>query len=74
MLNKARRDALFVAIAVCVFLIGTATGNALAMLVISVAALVVLTVYDRKRSMTWAVLAALAAVTAALVSVILTIW
>jgi hypothetical protein len=75
MSNESRRDDLFGAIAVCVLLIGTATGNGLAMAVISAAALVVMTVYGRKRLMSGALLAALvAAVTAVLVSIVLTIW
>lgn len=74
MSNESRRDDLFGAIAVCALLIGTATGNALAMVVISVAALVVMMVHGRKRLTSGALLAALvAAVTAAVLSIILTI-
>ena len=74
MSNESRKDDLFGAIAVCVLLIGTATGSALAMLVMSVVALVAMTLYGRKRLMSGALLVALvAAVTAALVSIIATI-
>ena len=75
MSSESRRDDLFGAIAVCVLLIGTATGNALVMLGMSVAALVVMAVFGRKRLTSGALLAVLvAAVTAALVSIVLTIW
>jgi hypothetical protein len=71
MSNESRRDDLFGAIAVCTLLIGTATGNALAMLVISAAALVAMAVFGRKRLTSGALVAA---VTAAVLSVVSTIW
>jgi hypothetical protein len=72
---ESRRDDLFGAIAVCVLLIGTATGNALAMALISAAALVVMAVFGRKRLMSGALLVALvAALTAVVVAIILTVW
>ena len=75
MSNESRRDDLFGAIAVCALLIGTATGNGLAMMVISAAVLVVMQVFGRKRLMSGALLVALvAAVTAVLIAVVLTVW
>jgi hypothetical protein len=75
MSNESRRDDLFGAVAVCTLVIGTATGNALAMLVISAAALVAMAVFGRERLTSGALLAALvAAVTAAVLSVVSTIW
>ena len=75
MSSESRRDDLFGAIAVCVLLIGTATSNALAMVGISVVALVLMTVIGRKRLMSGALLVALvAAFIAAVIGIVLTIW
>jgi O-antigen ligase len=74
MLTESRRDDLFGAIAVIVLLIGTATGNAYALLGMSVAALMLMVVFGRKRLGRGALLAALvAAVTAAVIAIVLTI-
>ena len=75
MSSESRRDDLFGAIAVCVLLIGAATGNALAMVGMSVVALVLMTVFGRKRLMSGALLVALvAAFMAAVIGIVLTIW
>jgi hypothetical protein len=72
MSNESRRDDLCNAIAVLTFLIGAATSSAVAMLVISAAALAGMQVFGRRRLMSWPLLAALvAAVTGVAV---LTIW
>ncbi len=64
--TDSRKDDLLGAMAVIVLLIGTATGNAYAMLGMSVAALVLMAVFCRRRDGSGALLVALvAAVTAA---------
>ena len=69
-----RRDDLLGAIAVIILLIGTATGNAYAILGMSVAALIVLIVFYRQRIGSGAILVALvAAVVAAVIGITLTL-
>jgi len=70
--RESRTDDLFGAIAVIVFLLGTATGNAYALLGMSVVGLVLMVVFGRKRLGRGALLAALvAAVTAAVIAIVL---
>ena len=70
----SRRDDWLGAIAVIVLLIGTATGNAYAMLGMSAAALVLMTVFCRQRIGSGAILVALvAAVTAAAIGIVMAI-
>jgi hypothetical protein len=73
--TESRVDSVFGAIAVSVLLIGTATGNAYAMLGMSVAALVGMMVFARRRLVKGGLFPALvAAVIAALVAIALTTW
>lgn len=73
MSTESRKDDLFGAMLVIVLLIGTATGNALVLLGMSVAVLIVMVVFGRKRLARGALLAALvAALTAAVIAVVLT--
>jgi hypothetical protein len=70
--SDARRDDLLGAIAVIVLLIGTATGNAYAMLGMSVVALVLIAIFYGRRIGSGAILvAAVAAVTAAVIGVVM---
>ena len=70
--SDARRDDLLGAIAVIVLLIGTATGNAYAMLGMSVVALVLIAMFYGRRIGSGAILvAAVAAVTAAVIGVVM---
>ena len=72
--TESRKNDLFGAIAVIVLLVGTATGNAYALLGLSVAALVLMVVFGRKQLGRGALLAGLvAAVTAAVIAIVLTI-
>jgi hypothetical protein len=72
MLTASRRDTLLGAIAVIVLLIGTATGNAYAMLGLSVAALFLMAVFYRQQIGRGALLVALvAAVTAAVMGIVM---
>jgi len=74
MSNESRRDDLFGAIAVCVLLIGTATGNALVMVAMSLAALLLMVMFGRKRLGRGPLLAALvAAITVAVIAIVLSI-
>jgi hypothetical protein len=67
-----RRDDLFGVIGVSVLLIGTATGNAYAMLILSVATLVLMAVFGRKRLSPGVLLVALvAAFTAAVIAIVI---
>ena len=71
--TESRKDDLLGAMFVIVLLIGTATGNALALLGMSVAALILMGVFGRKRLVHGALLVALvAALTAAVIAVVLT--
>ena len=71
--TESRKDDLLGAMFVIVLLIGTATGNALALLGMSVAALILMGVFGRKRLVHWALLVALvAALTAAVIAGVLT--
>ena len=75
MSTESRRDDIFGAIAVIVLLIGTATGNAYALLGLSVTALGLMVVFGRKRFGGGGLLAAfVAAVTAAVIAIVLRIW
>ena len=68
----SRKDDLLGAIAVIVLLIGTATGNAYAMLGMSVAALVLIALFCRRRIGSGALLVALvAALTAAAIGIVM---
>lgn len=68
MATGSRRDDVIGAIGVIILLIGTATGNAFAMLVMSVTALILLTVIYRRQIGSGALLVAfVAAVTAAVI-------
>lgn len=70
--TDSHKDDLFGAMLVIVLLIGTAMGNALALLGMSVAGLILMVVFGRKRLAHGALLAALvAALTAALIAVVL---
>ena len=70
--TESRRDDLFSAITVIVLLLGTATGNAYALLGMSVVGIVLMVVFGRKRLGRGALLAALvAAVTAAVIATVL---
>ena len=74
MLTDSRREDLFGAISVLVLLIGTATGNAMILLAMSLAALLLMVMFGRKRLGRGALLAALvAAVTAAVIAIVLSI-
>jgi len=74
MLTDSRRDDLFGAICVLVLLIGTSTGNALVMVAMSLATLILMAVFGRRRLMSGALLAALvAALTAAVIAIVLSI-
>jgi hypothetical protein len=74
MSNESRLDDYFGVIAVIVLLIGAATGNAFVLLGMSVAALVLMMVFARKRLGRGALLTALvAAVTGAVIAIILTL-
>jgi hypothetical protein len=69
-----RRDDLIGVIAVIVLLIGTATGNAYAMLGMSVAAIVLMMVFCRQRIGSGALLVAIvAAVTAAAIGIFMAV-
>lgn len=69
-----RRDDLLGAIAVIVLLIGTATGNAYALLAMSVTAFILLTAFYRRRVWGGPILVALvAAVAAAVIGVVTTV-
>jgi hypothetical protein len=61
MLTDSRRDDIFGAICVLVLLIGTATGNTLVMVTMSLATLFLMAVFGRRRLMSGALLAALVA-------------
>lgn len=63
----SRRDDIVGAIAVIVLLIGTATGNAFALLAMSVAALILLTAFYRRQVGAGPILVALVAAVAAAV-------
>jgi hypothetical protein len=67
MSDESRRDKLLRAIALSAMFIGMATGNGLAMLVMSAAGLVVMKVLGRERLMSWSLLVALAAAVTAVV-------
>lgn len=70
--TNSRQDDLLGVIAVIVLLIGTASGNAYALLGMSVASLVLMAVLGRRRIGSGALLVALvAAVTAALIGVVI---
>ncbi len=70
--TDSRNDDLLGAIAVIVLLIGTATGNAYAMLGMSVASLVLMAVFCRRRIGSGAILVAfVAAVTAAAIGIVI---
>lgn len=70
---NAQRDDLLGALAVIVFLIGTATGNAYAMLGMSVVALILIAVFRRERIGSGAILVTLvAAVTALAIGIVMT--
>jgi hypothetical protein len=70
--TNSRRDDIVGAIAIIVLLIGTATGNAYAMLAMSVTALILLAVFYRRQIGSGPILVALvAAVTAAVIGVVL---
>jgi hypothetical protein len=70
MATGSRRDEVLGAIGVIILLIGTATGNAFAMLGISVAALTLLAVFCRRKIGSGSLLVAfVAAVTAALIGI-----
>ena len=72
MSTESRRDDLLGAIAVVVLLIGTATGNAYAMLGMSVAALALIALFCRKQMGSGAILVMLvAAVTATVIGTVL---
>ena len=72
MATASRRDDLLGVIAVVVLLIGTATGNAHAMLGMSVAALFLIGVFCRRRIGSGALLVAIvAAVTAAAIGIVM---
>lgn len=72
--TDSRRDDLLGVIAVIVLMISTATGNAYAMLGMSVAALVLMTVFCRRRIGNGSLLVALvAAVTAAAIAIVVAI-
>lgn len=72
--TDSRRDDLFGVISVFVLLIGTATGNALIMIAMSLATLLLMVLFGRKRLGRGALLAALvAAVTAAVIAIVLSI-
>jgi hypothetical protein len=74
MSTETRRDGLLVAIALFALLIGTATGNAYAMFGISLAALVLVTIWYRKWISSGALLiTSLAAVTAFAIAFVLTL-
>ena len=70
--TDSRRDDLFGVISVFVLLIGTATGNALIMIAMSLATLLLMVMFGRARLGRGALLAALvAAVTAAVIAIVL---
>ena len=69
--NSRRRDDIPGAIALIVLLIGTATGNAYALLALSVAALALLAAYYRRRAWPGPIVVALAAAGAAAVVAVL---
>ena len=72
--TDSRRDDLFGVISVFVLLIGTATGNALIMIAMSLATLLLMVMFGRARLGRGALLAALvAAVTAAVIAIVLSI-
>ncbi len=74
MLTDSRRDDLFGTISVLVLLIGTATGNAIILFAMSLAALLLMVMFGRTRLGRGALLAALvAAVTAAVIAIVLSI-
>ena len=74
MSTETRKDGLVVAISILVLVIGTATGNAYAMFGISLAALVLVGLWYRKRIGSGAILiTSLAAVTAMAIAFVLTL-
>ena len=74
MLTDSRREDLFGAISVLVLLIGTATGNAIIMVAISLATLFLMLMFGRKRLGRGALLTTfVAAVTVAVIAIVLSI-
>jgi len=74
MLTDSHRDDLFGAISVFVLLIGTATGNALVMVAMSLVTLLLMVMFGRKRLGSGALLAALvAAITVAVIAIVLSL-